>query len=1071
MRTTPLLAALLALAAAETAFADPALVSEAMRWRELGPFRGGWATMAAGIPDQPDSFYFSAAGGGLWRTSDAGRTWAPLFQHGPAASIGAFAIAPSDPKVIYIGTGQPEPRYDIAAGQGVFRSDDGGRTFAPLGLSETKYIGKIWVDPHDANTVLVGAQGHFFGPSAARGIYRSTDGGRSWAHVLTLGDWTGVVDIAADPGDPRRLFAAAWEAHQYPWQSYFTPVTGAGSAIYSSGDGGVTWQRLGGRGWPAAPLGRISLATARTSAGALRLYATVDGGRDHAARGLYRSDDGGASWTRANEGEAFTNYYSSRIAVSPTDVDVIYTVGQSIRRCTKGGASCTIIKGAPGGDDYHFVWINPKHPDHMITASDQGTVVSVNGGATWSDWYNQPTVQLYHLAADNQFPYWIYAGQQDSGTIGIASRSDYGAIGFRDWHPVGGDERDCDIPDPTDPAIVYASGLGGRVTKWDAHTGQVRNISPWPVSSYGKRPTDVRYHYLWVSPLTASRTGTPTLYLGAQVLFRSTDRGTSWQVISPDLTGKRADAADCGGNPEPQHAKDCGYGSIAVIEPSPREAGTIWVGTDDGLIERTEDGGDTWRNVTPPQTRLWEKIAGIDLSAATPGTAYAVLDGQRLDDFAPHILRTTDDGASWTDITGNLPAGHFATVLRSDPVRPGLLYAGTDAGVWVSFSNGGTWTPLQRNLPTAWVRDLLVHGGDLIAGTQGRGIWVLDDLSPLRQAPDDLAGESAYLFAPAPAFRVHPDNNADTPLPPETPLGENPPAGAVIDYWIGTGPGGRVTLDIADATGTVVRHFASDATPAPVPAGRYFAKSWTEPPPRLSGDAGMHRFVWDLRGERPPAISYTYSIAAVAGRDTPALPLGPWVLPGDYTVTLRANGVVRHAKLHVAEDPRVMATPDELAGSAALSARIGAALARNRVAYAEEQAVLKQLDGAAPAALKEPRAGTPAPAVPDLVRAFGDSLRKPASPGQPDFETIDEILAGIETDLEAVDAAPTPAQTQVVNETIAHLNTAEQSWADAKTTKLPAIDAALAKAGKAPITIPAREKLSVPAPDAGEDLP
>jgi photosystem II stability/assembly factor-like uncharacterized protein len=436
-----------------------------------------------GVPNQPDTFYFGAAGGGVWRSKDAGRTWQSLFDHAPASSIGALAVSPSNPNVIYVGTGQPEPRYDVAAGSGVFKSTDGGASWMSLGLVDTRHIGKIWLDPKNPDLVLVAAQGHFFGPSPARGLYRSSDGGKTWAHVLQIGDWTGAVDIASDPGDARVIFASAWEAHQYPWQSYFTPVAGKGSAIYKSADEGATWKRLSGGGWPTAALGRIGLAVTHI-ANATRVYAAID---SKSAGGLYRSDDGGAHWMRVNQETAFTDWYASRLTVAPNDPDTVYTVGQSIRRCVNGGKTCEIIKGAPGGDDYHHIWINPLHPDHIITGSDQGTVVSVNGGATWSSWYNQPTGQFYHLAADNRFPYWIYSGQQDSGTVTIASRSDYGSITLRDWHPVGGDERDYDIPDPTDPDIVYGSGLGGRVTRFDAHTGQVKNVSPWPFSIWARK--------------------------------------------------------------------------------------------------------------------------------------------------------------------------------------------------------------------------------------------------------------------------------------------------------------------------------------------------------------------------------------------------------------------------------------------------------------------------------------------------------------------------------------------------------------------------------------------------------
>ncbi len=1061
--------AALALAAAPASAPVPAA---APHWRLVGPFRAGWATMVEGVPSEPDTVYFGGAGGGLWRTRDAGRTWAPLFDHGPASAVGALAVAPSDPRTLYIGTGQATPRYDVQAGLGVYRSTDGGATWASAGLQATRYIGRIVVDPRNANTVLVGAQGHFFGPSPDRGVYRTTDGGKSWAQTLKLGPWTGVADLASDPADSKTVFAAAWEAHQYPWQSYFTPISGEGSGVYRSSDGGLTWTRITGGGWPTGALGRISLATARTSRG-LRVYAEVDSAH---AGGLYRSDDGGAHWLRANSDEAASGYYASRVTVAPNDPDTVYLVGQSIRRCREGGRACEIVRGSPGGDDYHFVWINPLHPDHMAAGSDQGAIVSVNGGKTWSDWYNQPTGQFYHLAADDRFPYRIYSGQQDSGTVGIASRSDYGAISLRDWTPVGGDERDYDIPDPVDPDIVYGSGLGGRVSKWDARTGQVANISPWPISSYGQRPTQVRYRYNWVTPLAVSHVGAPAIYLGAQLVFRSTDQGRTWSTISGDLTGKREGAQRCGGDVAIADARACGYGTIVALQPSPRHADELWVGTDDGLIQLTRDGGAHWANLTPPAVRDWSKVQTVDASALQDGVAYAAVDGQRIDDFQPHVMATRDYGATWRDITSDLPRDHLVSVVRADPVQAGLLYAGTDVGVFASFDDGAHWAPLQANLPSAWVRDLLVHGNDLVAATQGRAIWVFDDLASLRQRATSPAPRTR-LFTPSPAVRVRADANRDTPPPPETALGENPPAGAVIDYEIAGAAPGPATLEIDDAQGRRVRRWSSVAS-EPLPAAEvYFDKAWLHPPQALSAAPGVHRFVWDLHAARPPTISADYTIAAVWGRGVPIAPRGPLAPPGDYTVTLTAGGRSYRAPLHLTEDPRIKVSPEALQASFVLSDRIGAALARARTGYGEMQAVETRLDALAPAASTP--AAAPAPTakadvagdLPDQARTLASGLRQPPSPDQPRFETVAATLAAVESDLEGVDAAPTGAQVQVVDAQVADLARAQARWDTFKARDLPALNASLRRAGRAPVTIPAPGALNVTPPDAGQDLP
>ncbi len=1037
---------------------DSANFTSDFHWRQLGPFRGGWATAVEGVPSKPDTFYFGGAGGGIWKTDDAGQTWQPEFQNGPAASIGALAVAPSNPNTLYIGTGQPEPRYDIAAGLGVFKSTDGGAHWTSLGLANTRYIGRIWVDPKNENIVLIGAQGHFFGPSADRGLYRSTDGGKTWSQVLKINDWTGVVDIASDPANPKLIFASAWEAHQYPWQSYFTPVTGAGSAIYKSADGGATWHKLSGGGWPTSALGRIGLAAAHVGK-STRVYAAVD---SKEAGGLWRSDDAGAHWARVNDSTDFMNWYASRLTVAPNDPDVVYTVGQSIRRCVNGGKSCTIVKGAPGGDDYHHIWINPLHPDHMIQGSDQGATVSVNGGATWSSWYNQPTGQFYHLAADNRFPYWIYSGQQDSGTVAIASRSDYGELTYRDWHPVGGEERDYDIPDPADPNIVYGSGLGGHITKWDARTGQVADVTPWPEETYGRRPTLTKYHYLWVTPLVASNTGPASLYLGAQVLFRSQDQGKSWTVTSGDLTGKIATAKNCDGNPLPADAKDCGYGAIATIAPSQRNADEIWVGTDDGLIQRTTDSGAHWSNVTPPGVALWAKVSSLDLSVQEDGVAYAAIDGHRIDDFQPHVLRTRDGGASWQEIDTGLPRDHFVDVVRADPVKPGLLYAGTDNGAFVSFDDGAHWSALQQNLPNAWVTDLLVHGDDLIAATEGRSIWVLDDVEPLREIAGGLLGASTHLFVPTNAVRVHPNNNKDTPLPPETPAGENPPAGAIIDYWLGANTSGPVTLQIFDANGRqVVKSFSSAQPPEHLKAERYFAKAWVEPSEAFSGAPGMHRFVWDLRYERPDSLGYGYGMGAVWGHGTPLEPEGPFALPGNYTVVLEAGGQRYTAPLTITEDPRVTASADDLKSELALSLKIDAALADASNGYREQAVLRKELDRRFPAGAR----------LDEAASALVEKLRAKPPMGVPGFDAIARKLARSESALESADVAPTQSQQMAADEALKALNTANADWAAAKAGPLAQLNAALARAGQKPIEISAAALRDVEEPDDGEDLP
>ena len=1039
-------------------FPPAAAVYAPLDWRLVGPFRGGWGEMVEGVASRPDTFYFGAAGGGVWRTDDAGRTWRSLFDKGAAAPVGAIAVAPSEPDTLYIGSGQPEPRYDVAAGAGVFKSKDGGRTWTSLGLERTRHIGRIWVDPTNADKVLVAAVGHLFGPNPERGVFRSADGGKTWVQTLKVDADTGAVDLAADPGDSATIFAAAWQARQYPWQSYFTQVGGPGSGVYKSVDGGITWARLGGKGWPAGPLGRISVATTRTAAG-LRIYAVVSSEK---TGGLYRSDDAGESWTLVNPSPAFTGYYASRVTVAPNDPDVVYLVGQSIRRCAEGGRTCEIFKGAPGGDDYHHVWVNPAHPDHIATASDQGTVVSVDGGKTWSSWYNQPTGQFYHLATDDQFPYRIYSGQQDSGTVSVASRGNQGAITDRDWTPVGGDERDYDIPDPDDPAIVYGSGLGGRISRWDARTGQTANISPFPVPNYGQRQTSTEHHFVWVTPMAISRAGPTTLYLGGEVVFASTDRGAHWAVISPDLTGKRPGAERCGGDAAVADARACGYGGIWTLAPSPRRAGELWVGTDSGLIQLTRDAGAHWANITPPDLPAWAKVASIDVAGGEDGVAYIAIDNHRQDDFRPLILATRDYGSSWRDATGDLPAAHFVDTVRADPVRPGLLFAGTDVGVEVSFDDGAHWRALQKNLPTAQVTDLLVHGDDLIAATQGRALWVLGDLTLLRQADGTAAAEPFHLFAPATAVRVRPNSDRDTPSPAEEPAGQNPPAGATIDYWLRT-PATSVVVEIRDSAGDLVRRLDSRAGAEPE-AEAYFAKAWLNPSPPPSAAAGAHRVIWNLRYRRPAAVRYGYSIATVAGGETPIVPQGPLVAPGKYQITLIVDGRTQRAPLLVVQDPRTQVNADVLASSLALSRRIGAALATARRGYGEMAAAHDQLTAAL--AIVEAR-----PDHAPLAGKIRGLLEKTHGETAPSFDSETGLLTAIEADLEDADLPPNEPQVQTVEAAGSRIDALWRAWSEVRDHELSAMGPQLAGAGAKPVAMPRPDRLVVRPPPGGEDLP
>ncbi len=959
-----------------------------LHWRLVGPFRGGWATAVAGHPTRRETFYFGAADGGVWETEDAGATWRPLFDRQGSASIGALAVAPSDPDVIWVGTGQIQQRWDLGDGDGVYRSTDGGRTWSHAGLGETRHIGDLWVDPRDAGVAVVAALGHVFGPNPERGLYRTENGGRTWIHVLDRGPDVGAADLASTTERPDVLYASLWQVRRHPWLDYFQPTVGPGSGIVRSDDAGRTWAPVAGAGLPRGPLGRIELAVAPGTE-ARRVWALVEAERDG---GLYRSDDGGASWARVDHEPGLAGNYTAWLVADPSDADTVWTGGRPLRRSSDGGRTFTIVRSSPGGDDYHALWIDPHDPRRMITGSDQGAVVTFNGGRSWSSWYNQPTGQFYRLAVDDRFPYRIYAGQQDSGTVAIASRSDYGRITFRDWHPVGGDERDGDVPDPADPGVVYGAGLGGRLTRWDARTGQVRNVAPWPVSSYARRPGTSRYRYDWITPLAISSRPPHAMYLGAQVLFRSIDGGETWATISPDLTGAGDGTAGCDGDVPVERATRCGFGTIFAIAPSPVADDQVWVGTTNGRVRLTRDGGRSWSDVTPPGLEDWSRIAAIDASPADPASAYLAVDRHRLDDFRPRAYRTHDYGATWVEIGHGLPDGAWVGVVRQDPVRPNLLYAGTSRGVSVSFDDGASWNDLRLDLPTTGINDLLVHRDDVVVATQGRAIWVLDGVGPLRRIAEGPLGDAPVLVAPAPAVRLRFDQNRDTPLPPEEPSGENPPVGAILDYILPPGTNGPVSIEIRDGDGAVLRRFASDASPAPRNARVYVADLWLGDPPRPGTGPGHHRFVWDLRLPPPPTLRSSYSIAAVPGRPTPVEPRGAFVLPGRYEVRLSTGGVSVSRPLEVVPDPRVTTPGADLAALLEFQRDVAAALAR------------------AVTSAKTATSG-----------AAADPDEYPDDADDDDPARIAAVLTALENDLERADAAPTAAQRAVLADALSRL--------------------------------------------------
>jgi photosystem II stability/assembly factor-like uncharacterized protein len=875
-----------------------AIVAQAqpkMQWRLVGPFRGGRALAIEGVAGDPATFYFGGVAGGVWRSGNAGRTWEPLTDAQTFASVGALALAPSDPHVIYVGAGEADMRSDITYGNGMWKSTDGGHGWTHLGLDSTRQIARILVDPRDPNTLLVAALGHAYGPNPDRGVYRSTDGGQTWRKVLYRNERTGAIDLAWDPNDPHTVYAALWETHRPPWSQY-PPVEGPGGGVFKSTDEGLTWTELSGLPKDG---GRIGLATVKGV-----VYAICEG------KGLFRSDDGGTTWRQTSTDPRLgRGWYFGQVFVDPSNPDVVYAPNVAILRSTDGGKTFTAIKGNPGGDDYHYMWIDPTSSKHVAFASDQGVGVSFDYGATWSEWFNQPTAQFYHVITDNRWPYWIYGAQQDAGSMGVVSRSDYGTITYRDWMLPGAGESGMIALDPLDSNIIYGGNTYGGLLRFDRTTNVTQDIQPWPRDAFDVPIDKRRYRFTWTSPLVFDPIDKRTLYFGSQRLLKTTDGGLSWQFASPALT--RSDS-----------------GVIYALAPSPKREGIIWAGTDDGRIQVTLDRGLHWRSVTPPDLAPWSKASIIDASRLDSATAYVAIDRHRLDDIAPYIYRTHDLGAHWSRADQGIPYGAYVRAVRTDPVRKGLLYAGTELGVYVSYDDGDHWQSLQLNLPVSPIHDLVVHDGDLIVATHGRSFWVLDDLSPLR----DNARGDVHLFAPARAIRVRRSVNQDTPLPPETPHGDNPPAGAIIDYSLAARPSAPIALDILDAQGTVVRHFASDqlGDDSTVSAPKHppsFTSDWLPRPVILPADSGINRFVWDLRYPRPPASEHEYSISAIPGAGTVADPEGPFVVPGTYQVRLTVNGVTHTQPLRVVLDPRLRLAPTVLVTQLAVAKRIWNAMA------------------------------------------------------------------------------------------------------------------------------------------------
>jgi photosystem II stability/assembly factor-like uncharacterized protein len=1017
-----LLFALPSVTRAQTEQVDTSALTE-MRWRNVGPFRGGRTRAASGVPSQPNVFYVGAVNGGVWKTTDYGRTWQPIFDQQPTGSIGAIAVAPSDPQIIYVGSGEGLHRPDLSVGDGIYKSTDGGATWTHFGLRDGQQISQIAVDPRDPNRLFVAVAGHPYGPNPQRGIYRSTDGARTFERVLFKDDNIGAAGVVIDPSDPKVVYATLWEAREGPWEN--ADWNGAGGGIFKSADGGQTWKQLAG----GLPDGIVQAYVNLAESNPKRLFASV-ATRDRVD--LYASSDAGDTWhTVTSDPRPKSRIGGGDLPVpvqDPKDPNVVYVASTVTWKSIDGGKTWIAFRGAPGGDDYQNIWINPNNPGIILITSDQGAIVTVNSGESWSSWYNQPTAQMYHVAADNAFPYRLCSGQQESGSACISSRGNDGEITFRDWDPVAAEEYGYVAPDPLDPDIVY----GGKLTRYDRRTSQAQNIMPVELRNPDFRV--VRTEPVMFSPIDPH-----LLYFAANTLWTTRDGGRNWTQISPDLTRKTWDVpASVGIFASEPSAKPTQRGVIYALAPSPLDINRIWAGTDDGLIWLTTDGGANWNNVTPPTLTAWQKVSTLEASHTDPNTAYAAINTLRLDDLRPHILRTRDSGKTWIEITFGIPDNENVNAVREDPKRKGLVFAGTERTVYVSFDDGDHWQSLRLNLPATSVRDLTVKNDDLAIGTHGRGFWILDDITPLRQLDDKVIARNAHLFEPQLTYRVRWNTNTDTPLPPDVPAGQNPPDGAILNYYLGPTTTADVTVEILDSAGNLVRRYSS-ADPVPPPDPELAVPAyWLRPPQKLSNQPGFHRFLWDVHYPPVPGVKPEYSIAAVYRNTAPAS-TSPWVMPGKYQVVLAANGQKFTQELNIQMDPRVNTPLPGLQQQFDLSQQI----------YQDVRALQPVNDQVERlrARLKAQRAKSPSPADAAKLDAFSQKLeafagaegRRRRRGGQqpPTLSSVRGSLFEMFSVLQDVDAAPTTQAAQAVS--VLHDSTQSllKQWAEIQKTDLP----------------------------------
>jgi photosystem II stability/assembly factor-like uncharacterized protein len=1037
-------------AVASPAHAQPVSADayQELHWRMIGPFRGGRTRACSGVANNPRIYYVAPVNGGVWKTEDTGRTWRPIFDDQPTQSIGSLAVAPSNPNIIYAGSGEGLLRPDLSVGNGVYRSNDAGKTWTHVGLNDAQQIPALAIDPRNPSRVFAAVLGHPYGPSEQRGVYRSLDGGVTWHSVLSRGPNVGASSVVIDPQNPEIVYSALWETRLGPWEDD-NEYQGTGGGLFKSVDGGATWRKLEGNGLPAdATQFNVAIAPSHTST----LYvavATAEHGQYGSAKGndLFRSDDGGATWraTTTDERPKLKIGGGDLMVpvVDPRNPDLLYVASIVAMRSRDGGKTWTWLRGAPGGDDYQNLWINPTDPDAFVLVSDQGATVTLDGGATWSSWYAQPTAQMFHVAATADVPYRVCGGQQESGSACVATRGNDGTIGYREWRPVGISEYGYAAPDPKNADIVFGAGRNS-VSKFSWSTGQIQDVTPIPVLG--------SYRVDRTTPLVFSPVDPSLLYYGANVVFVTRDGGQTWKEISPDLT-----------RPDPERPASVGplagvdkqphRGAIYALAPSYRTTRTLWAGTDDGKMWITRDGGSHWTDITPSELTAWSKVTQLDSSRFDDNAVYASVSRLRIDDLAPYIYRTHDGGKTWTAITAGLPPGPV-NVVRADPIRRGLLYAGTETGVYVSFDDGDHWQSLQQDLPHTSVRDLIVHGDDLVVATHGRGFWVMDDMALLRQL---RASPATTLFKPASAIRFARSLYPDTPVPPDEPYAENPPDGAIFDYYLDR-PASSVVLEITDVGGKLVRRYSSSDPPeltAAELAEQLIPVYWVRPARQLATTAGMHRWVWDLRRSRPLALHYEYPISAVP-HDTPRSPEGARVPAGTYAVKLTVDGKTFASTVEVKVDPRIKVAPAALAKQNQLETHLAELLDQSSRDLVPAQSLLEQLGAIAT------KSDAIKPGLAALTMLVGGA--KDDGPGAP--PTLRGVNRRIVSLYKAVgvDAAPTTAQQVEASAAERDLAVVTKQWRGFEAKELSAIQAELHHAG-----LPALDRTRPPAPSNGDE--